>query len=55
MNTIKRNFRTGLTLLLIGMAGIAEGQPEWQPLHLTLAVTGLILTSIVIWQSRKCL
>lgn len=55
MNTVKRNFRTGLILLLIGLTGIAEGQPEWQPLHLTLAVTGLILTSLVIWQNRKYL
>ena len=55
MNIVKRNFRTGLILLLIGLTGVAEGQPEWQPLHLTLAVTGLILTSIAIWQNRKCL
>jgi len=50
MNTVKRNFRTGLILLLIGLTGIAEGQPDWQVLHITLAITGLILTSIVIWQ-----
>lgn len=55
MNTVKRNFRTGLILLLIGLTGIAEGQPDWQVLHITLTITGLILTSIVIWQSRKCL
>lgn len=55
MNTVKRNFRTGLTLLLIGMTGIAEGQQDWQPLHITLAISGLIITSLVIWQNRKCL
>lgn len=55
INTTKRNFRTGLTLLLIGMTGIAEGQPDWQVLHITLAITGLILTSLAIWQNKKCL
>ena len=55
MNTAKRNFKAGLTLLLIGMTGIAEGQPDWQVLHITLAITGLILTSLMIWQNKKCL
>ena len=55
MNTVKRNFRTGLTLLLIGMTGIAEGQPDWQILHITLAISGLIITSLVIWRNKKCL
>lgn len=55
MNTAKRNFKTGLTLLLIGMTGIAEGQPDWQVLHITLAITGLILTSLMIWQKVKYL
>lgn len=55
MNTVKRNFRTGLTLLLIGMTGTAEGHPEWQSLHLTLTISGLILISAVLWQNRKYL
>lgn len=55
MNIVKRNFRTGLTLLLIGMTGIAEGQPDWQVLHITLAISGLIITFLVIWQNKRCL
>lgn len=55
MNTVKRNFKAGLTLLLIGMTGIAEGQPDWQALHIVLTIVGLILASSVVWQNKKYL
>lgn len=54
MNIIKRNFKASIALLLIGIIGIAEGQPNWQPLYLTLAATGLILI-FIIWQNKKYL
>lgn len=53
MNRIKN---IGLTLFIIGGAGVAAGDENWQMIHATLAVTGLfllIITALKLWHGAK--